>query len=79
MKTLNRLKLSQLNDAELEQRQMDALRGGYNCGCGCNSWPDLGGSPIDINYNANVKGGYTQSYGGNQACGDKVPATADTH
>ena len=79
MKTLNRLKLSQLNDAELEQRQMDALRGGYNCGCGCNSWNETGVGTVSENYRANLKVGYGQSYGGNVVCGDTMPATADTH
>lgn len=78
MKTLSRLKLNQLNAEELEQRQMNALRGGYRCGCGCN-YVDLQGSSINDNYNANVSHDYTQSYGGNFACGDGVPAIASTH
>ncbi|MBC5643432.1 TIGR04149 family rSAM-modified RiPP [Parabacteroides segnis] len=78
MKTLSRLKLNQLNAEELEQRQMNALRGGYNCGCGCN-YVGLGGSSQGDNYNANVSNGYTQSYGGNVACGNGVPTSAATH
>lgn len=78
MKTLSRLKLNQLNAEELEQRQMNALRGGYKCGCGCN-YVGLQGSSINDNYNANVSHGYTQSYGGNFACGDGVPTDKQTH
>ena len=78
MKTLSRLKLNQLNAEELEQRQMNALRGGYNCGCGCN-YIETGGYPIGESYNSNLSNGYTQSYGGNVACGDGVPTTAPTH
>ena len=78
MKTLSRLKLNKLNAYELEQRQMNALRGGYNCGCGCNYW-ETNGITVEQNYNSNVSHGYSQSYGGNKACGDAVPTTASTH
>jgi len=33
MKNLGKLKLNQLNKAEIEKREMNALRGG--CGCAC--------------------------------------------
>ena len=37
MKTLKKIKLNGLNDAELRDREMDALNGGdRTCGCGCN-------------------------------------------
>ena len=78
MKTLSRLKLNQLNAGEFVQMQMNALRGGYKCGCGCN-YVDAHGSSIGENYNANVSNGYTESGGGNVACGDGVPATKPTH
>lgn len=78
MKTLSRLKLNQLNAEELEQRQMNALRGGYNCGCGCYFW-ETNGITTDQNYNSNVSNGYSESYGGNVACGNGVPAHASTH
>lgn len=78
MKVLSRLKLTQLNAEELAQRQLNALRGGYNCGCGCN-YQDCGGSSQGENYNANVANGYTESGGGNVACGDGVPTAAETH
>jgi natural product precursor len=35
MKEVNKLKLTQLNKAELEKRQMNVLRGGVTCGCVC--------------------------------------------
>jgi len=36
-KTLGKLKLNQLRKAELEKREMNALKGGCDCGtaCGC--------------------------------------------
>lgn len=42
MKDLGKLKLKQLKKTELERRELNALRGGCNCGtaCGCayDSW-----------------------------------------
>jgi len=35
MKNLGKLKLNQLNKAEIEKREMNALRGGGGCVCGC--------------------------------------------
>jgi len=38
MKTLKKIKLNQLSKAELENRELINLRGGYNCfvcTCGC--------------------------------------------
>jgi natural product precursor len=43
MKTLKKIKLNQLSKAELENRELINLRGGYNCfvcTCGC---PGKGG------------------------------------
>lgn len=77
MKTLNRLKLNQLNAEELEQRQMNALRGGYKCGCGCDSY-DLVISLVSGSYQANMSNGYSNPYD-NVACGDNMPTTAVTH
>ena len=57
---------------------MNSFRGGYICGCGCN-YIDTGGYPIGESYHSNLSNGYTQSYGGNVACGDGVPTTAPTH
>lgn len=69
MKVLRKLKLNQLNAEELAQRQMNALRGGFKCGCGCYYEFD-GGADVASNYNTNVSSGYSESYGGNVACGD---------
>lgn len=80
MKVLGKLKINQLSASELEQKQMNALKGGYSCGCGCNYQWGGGGSSTGDNYNANVANGYTQSYGGNNACGNTSgSATASTH
>ena len=35
MKTLSKIKLNQFSKAELEQRSLNILRGGRNCGCSC--------------------------------------------
>lgn len=78
MKLLDRLKINQLNVEELEQKQMNALKGGYNCGCGCN-YVGNGGSSMGSNYGANVSYSYSQSGGGNSACGNGVPTSSVTH
>lgn len=77
MKTLSRLKLNQLNAEELEQRQMNALRGGYNCACGCNSY-DLIESSVSHSYQVNMSNAYSNPYD-HWACGDGMPTTALTH
>lgn len=68
MKELKKLKLTKLSLEDLAEKQMDALRGGYNCGCGCHYSFGYGGSPKAENYNANLARGLN-SYGGNIACG----------
>lgn len=79
MKELKRLKLTKLSLEDLAEKQMDALRGGYNCGCGCHYAFDEGSSKAD-NYNANRAGG-KDSYGGNKVCGSgtSVPQGQTTH
>ena len=55
MKTLKKIKLNGLNDAELRDREMDALNGGdRTCGCGCN-YEGSGGSTTHNNGTANYK------------------------
>ena len=55
MKTLKKIKLNGLNDAELKDREMDALNGGdRTCGCGCN-YEGSGGSTTHNNGTANYK------------------------
>lgn len=49
MKKLEKLKLSHLSEKALDERQKDALKGGYcgcTCGnCGCGSWDGSGPIP----------------------------------
>ena len=55
MKTLKKIKLNGLNDAELRDREMDALNGGdRTCGCGCN-YEGSGGSTTHNNGTATIK------------------------
>lgn len=61
LKSLKRLKLNQLNHAEMEDRAMNMLRGGNTCGCGCHT------TSADSNYNANWDGN-KYSPGGNKYC-----------
>ena len=66
MKTLKKIKLNGLNDAELRDREMDALNGGdRTCGCGCN-YEGSGGSTTHNNGTANYKIGPS---GGNSTGG----------
>ena len=37
MKTLKKIKLNGLNDAELRDREMNALNGGRACSCSCSA------------------------------------------
>jgi natural product precursor len=63
MKKLEKLKLTQLGKAELEERQLSALKGGtnddYTCFCNCSSE-----STHSATLNANSVYGYQYSYGG---------------
>lgn len=50
---LRKIKLSDLSDAGLRDRELNALRGGYlGCKCSC-YWSDKGGSSSDDNMSAN--------------------------
>ena len=62
MKKLKKIKLNQLNHAEMEDRAMNMLRGGNTCGCGCD-----GPSGDEDNYSSNWDGNL-YSPGGNQHC-----------
>lgn len=79
MKELKRLKLTKLSLEDLAEKQMDALRGGYKCGCGCH-YEHISGSITAENYRSNLAGGL-DSYGGNKVCGDgdSVPQGQTTH
>ena len=37
MKKLSKIKLTNLSQEDLADREMNALRGGHNCGCACSS------------------------------------------
>ncbi|MDR3259512.1 MAG: GLPGLI family protein [Fusobacteriaceae bacterium] len=52
MKKLSKLRLNVLNEQGLEEKQMNALRGGNNCYCSC-YWANQGGSSIEANRDAN--------------------------
>ncbi|GET47030.1 TIGR04149 family rSAM-modified RiPP [Capnocytophaga felis] len=63
MKSLKKLKLNQLREADLSAKEMSELKGGTHCcGCGCH-----GPSSTKNNFNANLEGGYS-SVGGNKMC-----------
>ena len=62
---LQKLKLTQLNNVELRQDEMQHLIGAEACGCGC-----VGTSTTLDNGNANWTAGYSHSIGGeNKLCG----------
>lgn len=58
---LSRIKLSSLFQEDLADREMNALRGGLNCGCACDNVVKA------TNYNANADLGY-HSPSGNIIC-----------
>ncbi|HML64694.1 MAG TPA: TIGR04149 family rSAM-modified RiPP [Dysgonomonas sp.] len=70
MKTLSKLKLNNLNKVELDELEMDVLKGGASCCCSC--WASgSGGSSTSDNNSANTAGGLSSTYG----CGDNKPST----
>lgn len=52
MQRISKLRLTQLNKAELEARQMNALRGGKLCTCSC-YYANSGGASSTDNSSAN--------------------------
>ena len=61
MKRLKKLKLTTLNNGNLENREMNKLRGGGTielCCCGCMYEGTPGGSTINANHVANTEFGY---------------------
>ena len=55
---LKRLKLSDLSDKSLKDKEMNALRGGNLEGCYCSCyWADYGGSSSDDNMKSNYSSG----------------------
>jgi natural product precursor len=77
MKKLSKLKLNVLNEQSLEERQMNALRGGDSvCTCSC-YWANNGGSSSRDNSRANYnsidhkysnQGSNCYMYGCNDTC-----------
>lgn len=65
MKKLSKLKLNQLSDANLRDREMNGLRGGNTCTCSClYAYPGGSGSSSSSNMDANYNigsGGYSTS------------------
>ena len=63
---LKRLKLSDLSDKSLKDKEMNALKGGNLEGCRCSCyWENQGGSSSDDNMSANYSlGDGTKSYDG---------------
>ena len=55
MKTLRRIKLNSLSQEDLADREMNMLRGGSNCSCGC-----MGVSSKASNLEGNKDCGYRQ-------------------
>jgi natural product precursor len=64
MKKLGKLKLNALSDMNLAGKEMNALRGGRECGCSC-AYQNSGGSSSQsnsgANYNLGPYGGYSKS------------------
>jgi natural product precursor len=56
---LNKIKLHELSDVELNEREMRNILGGYSCGCNYAGQP--GGSSTSENGEANKKYGYTSA------------------
>lgn len=62
MKTLSKLKLNNLNKVELDELEMDVLKGGASCCCSC--WASgSGGSSTSDHNSANTAGGLSSTYG----------------
>ena len=62
MKTLKKIKLNGLNDAELRDREMNALNGGRACSCSCSApGGSADGANGSANYNLGTSGGHSIS------------------
>ncbi|MDR1581956.1 MAG: TIGR04149 family rSAM-modified RiPP [Prevotellaceae bacterium] len=68
MKKLGKLKLNALNEQDLKEKQMNALRGGQICYCSCywENVPNSNGSSTSDNRSANYNSGYYSQHGCNQ-------------
>lgn len=59
MKAVKKLKLNHLCENELDEKQLNALKGGCGCGCGncgCGSWDGTGSIPPGQNTSDAGKG-----------------------
>lgn len=72
MKTLKKIKLNDLNDAELKDREMNDLYGGRACSCSCST---PGGSASGGNGNGNYHIGPS---GGHSVSGAPVVCFSET-
>ena len=68
MKKLSKLKLHNLSQQNLEELEMNSLRGGKSCTCSC-YWEGKGGSSSGDNSKANYKLG-SDERGGYSSDGD---------
>lgn len=64
MKTLSKVKLNRFTQDELEQRKMNALKGGCDCSSKCTSSCSCGGreESFDSNYDMNYDGSDVYMY-----------------
>ena len=70
MKDLKSIKLTQLDQVQLEERKMSYLVGGGDgdpCNCGC-YYANSGGSSTNDNFTTNTGGGLTSSSCENPGC-----------
>jgi natural product precursor len=66
MKKLQKLRLNVLNEQDLKEKQMNALRGGNTCYCSC-YWEGNTGSSTADNRTYNYNSGYSSVNGCNQS------------
>jgi natural product precursor len=64
MKTISKLRLNALSEANLLEREMNALKGGTYCSCSC-YYANTGGSSSSANRDSNYNSGYTSTSGCN--------------
>lgn len=62
---LTKLKLSNLSDSNLKDKEMSSLIGGKECYCSC-YWQGRSGSSVDDNVNANYVHGFDSKDGCNE-------------
>ena len=62
---LKRLKLSDLSDKSLKDKEMNALKGGNCCSCSC-YWADKRGASVEDNTSSNYVGNLESVHGCNE-------------